>query len=164
MGKPVLHDIKGLKIKAAVMEPANGKRANMFTPGFRDTTDPKKSRKNATGKKSGKGVIADPKDEMQVVYNKAVSTQINKLREMGVYIHPERKISHNPNHVVTAIAQIEKNGVTSWSEFVASQSGFSMSEGSLLFRHSELDPNFLDEVQVTILAEEGMQCPCGVQH
>ena len=84
MGKPVLHDIKGLKIKAAVMEPANGKRANMFTPGFRDTTDPKKSRKNATGKKSGKGVIADPKDEMQVVYNKAVSTQINKLREMGV--------------------------------------------------------------------------------
>lgn len=124
----------------------------MFTPGFRDTTSLRKDTKRATAKKSIDGTSLDLKEAMQSRYNRSVSKQIEVLRNMGVYACPGRRIEHNPDRVVRAISQIEKNGVDSWPEFVASQSGFGMSGGDLVFRHSELDPAYLDEVQVTIVA------------
>lgn len=137
----------------------------MFTAGFRDTTDAKKKRGNGQASKKQKTQKLSAKEEMQSRYDQAVSKQIKTLLSMkDAHFHPDRSTEHCEHHVNEATNNINKYGVKSWAEFVAYASGYSMCNGVTVFRHSQLDENYPDEVQVTIVTKVGEKCKCGKIH
>jgi len=138
-----------------------------FFHGFRDTTDAgaKRQKKTVSNRKMPKGGDKqfELKRHFEQKYDDIVSRAITELKKRNLNFFPGRMYIHEISRANEAVKNIEKDGVTTWEGYVRSRSGFSMSGGTIFFRHSELDPNFPDEIQISVV-DSNVKCPCNKHH